>query len=321
MRWKAFYYFLFTIYTILILEHNLLVASVLRRYYNQLNFMRHVIFKKIVQAALREDIGTGDVTTRLTISPKRMSEANIFYKQRAVVCGLELARMVFQSLDPGITFSAHVREGELVRPGQRIVHLRGKSRAILTGERVALNFLSYLSAIATHTRDFCEAIKPSRAIILDTRKTTPTLRVLERYAVCVGGGKNHRFDLGEMALLKDNHRVLAARPGDLARVVRELHNKTHKPVEIEVDTLEEFKEVLAASPEMVLLDNMSVAEMRRAVKIVRSLPRGRRPLLEASGGVTLKRVKAIAQTGVDRISIGALTHSRSSIDVSLEITA
>jgi nicotinate-nucleotide pyrophosphorylase (carboxylating) len=283
--------------------------------------MRNKLFKQIVREALREDIGAGDVTTQLTISPRRVSEANIFYKQRSVVCGLELARMVFESLDSGILFDAHVKEGDVACAGERVVHLRGKSRAILTGERVALNFLSYLSAIATHTRDFCDAIRPSRAIILDTRKTTPTLRVLERYAVCVGGGKNHRFDLGEMALLKDNHRALAARPGDLARVVRELHQKTHKPVEIEVDTLEEFKEVLTAHPEMVLLDNMSVEDMKLAVRMVRKMPRSARPLLEASGGVNLKNVKAIARTGVDRISIGALTHSRFVIDVSLEITA
>jgi nicotinate-nucleotide pyrophosphorylase (carboxylating) len=282
--------------------------------------MRHKLFDQIVRAALREDIGTGDVTTHLTISPKRVSEANIFYKQPSVVCGLELARRVFQSLDPQIVFNAHVKEGDEVRVGERVVHLRGKSRAILTGERVALNFLSYLSAIATQTRDFCDAVKPSRVVILDTRKTTPTLRLLERYAVSVGGGKNHRFDLGEMAILKDNHRALAARPGNLARVVCELHQKTHKPVEIEVDTLEELKEVLTASPEMVLLDNMSVADLKKAVAIVRGLPRAKRPLLEASGGVTLKRIKAIARTGVDRISIGALTHSRSAIDISLEIT-
>jgi nicotinate-nucleotide pyrophosphorylase (carboxylating) len=135
----------------------------------------------------------------------------------------------------------------------------------------------------------------------------------------VGGGKNHRFDLGEMVIFKDNHRALAAKPGSLARVVRELHRKTSKSVEIEVDTLAELEEVLTASPELVLLDNMSVADLKRAVKIVKGLPRSRRPLLEASGGVTLKKIKAIARTGVDRISVGALTHTRSAVDVSLEI--
>jgi len=281
--------------------------------------MRKSIFKNIVRAALREDIGTGDVTTRLTIPPQQVSEAVILFKEKSVVCGLELAKLAFQSLEPGFIFHASVKDGDVVPAGKRVVHLRGKSRTILTAERVALNFLSYLSAIATHTREFCNAISPSPTIILDTRKTTPTLRVLERYAVCVGGGKNHRFDLGEMVIFKDNHRALAGKPGSLARVVCELHHKTTKSVEIEVDTLAELEEVLTASPEMVLLDNMSVAEMKRAVKIVRGLPRSRRPLLEASGGVTLKKIKAIAATGVDRISVGALTHTRSAVDVSLEM--
>jgi len=282
--------------------------------------MRQKVFKNIVRTALREDIGNGDVTTRLTIPPKQVSEAVIFFKERSVVCGLELAKLAFQSLEPGLKFRTTVKDGDVVPAGKRVVHLRGKSRTILTAERVALNFLSYLSSIATHTRAFCDAISPSRAIILDTRKTTPTLRVLERYAVSVGGGKNHRFDLGEMVIFKDNHRALVGKPGSLAQVVRALHRNSNKPVEIEVDTLAELEEVLTASPEMVLLDNMSVAEMKRAVKIVKGLPRSRRPLLEASGGVTLKNIKAIASTGVDRISVGALTHSRSAVDVSLEIT-
>jgi nicotinate-nucleotide pyrophosphorylase (carboxylating) len=277
------------------------------------------LFRNIVRAALREDIGSGDVTTRLTIPPQQVGEAVIIFKEKAVVCGLELARLAFQSLEPGFQFRATVKDGDRVPAGKRVVHLRGKSRTILTAERVALNFLSYLSAIATHTRDFCDAIRPSGAIILDTRKTTPTLRVLERYAVCVGGGKNHRFDLGEMVIFKDNHRALAAKPGNLARVVRELHQKTSKSVEIEVDTLAELEEVLTASPELVLLDNMSVPDLKRAVKMVKGLPRSHRPVLEASGGVTLKKVKAIARTGVDRISVGALTHTRSAVDVSLEV--
>jgi nicotinate-nucleotide pyrophosphorylase (carboxylating) len=281
--------------------------------------MRQKLFRNIVRAALREDIGSGDVTTRLTIPPKHVGEAVIIFKERSVVCGLELARLAFQFLEPGFAFRATVKDGDVVPAGKRVVYLRGKSRTILTAERVALNFLSYLSAIATHTRKFCDAISHSPAIILDTRKTTPTLRVLERYAVCVGGGKNHRFDLGEMVIFKDNHRALAAKPGSLARVVRELHRKTSKSVEIEVDTLAELEEVLTASPELVLLDNMSVADLKRAVKIVKGLPRSRRPLLEASGGVTLKKIKAIARTGVDRISVGALTHTRSAVDVSLEI--
>lgn len=273
----------------------------------------------IVRQALREDVGGGDITTLLTVSPNHRAEAEILFKDTAVVCGLDFAREVLHALDPKAIFTARFQDGDVVPAWTRVVHLRGKTRAILTAERVMLNFLSYLSAIAMQTRAFVDAVKPSKVMILDTRKTTPTLRMLERYAVRVGGGVNHRFDLNGMVLLKDNHRAFSRHFGSLTDMVHHIHRNTAKRVEIEVDTLREFEEVLRAKPEMVLLDNMSAADLKKAVRIVKKFPKKHRPLLEASGGVTLKNVRKIAQTGVDRISIGSLTHSRRSIDVSLEM--
>jgi nicotinate-nucleotide pyrophosphorylase (carboxylating) len=216
-------------------------------------------------------------------------------------------------------FRANVKDGERIKGGTVIITLQGKTRAILTGERVALNFLSYLSAIATKTHQYCDAIQPYEAQILDTRKTTPGFRAIERYAVRCGGGVNHRFSLNDMVLMKDNHRVISRQTERLSETVRRLHVKTHKKVEIEVDHLWELQEVLLAHPEMVLLDNMSVDELKKAVALTRKLCPQKKPLLEASGGITLKNIKQVAATGVDRISIGSLTHSRQAIDMTLEL--
>ncbi|MBF0122789.1 MAG: carboxylating nicotinate-nucleotide diphosphorylase [Candidatus Omnitrophica bacterium] len=274
--------------------------------------------KKIVRNALREDIGTGDVTTGLAVPAQLRANAVILFKEKAVVAGLEFAQEAFRALDPHCCFEMKHKDGDMVLAGTTVLGVKGKARAILTAERVALNFLSYLSSISTETRRYCDAIKPVKADILDTRKTTPGMRELERYVVRTGGGANHRFDLGEMVLLKDNHRAMN-RFGSLAEMVEDIRRRTHKPIEVEVDTINELEDVLRANPDMILLDNMSLAQLRRAVKIVHQLPRSRRPLLEASGGVTLKTVRAIAKTGVDRISVGALTHSRRAVDVSLEM--
>ena len=241
-------------------------------------------------------------------------------RQRAVVCGLEIVQRIFCLLDKSVRVSCVVGDGVRVKPGQVLLRISGRARGILTGERVALNFLGRLSGIATVTRSFTDAVRGTKAVILDTRKTTPGLRHLERYAVRVGGGQNHRFDLGEMVLVKDNHRALSASAdGGLAGMVRGLHHKTKKPVEVEVDTLKELEDVLRDPPGFVLLDNMSAVDLRKAVKMTALLPRARRPLLEASGGINLENVRAVAQTGVDRISIGALTHSAPCVDVSLEL--
>lgn len=273
----------------------------------------------IVKNALQEDLGTGDVTTSLCVPFHAKAEAVIVFRKRAVLAGLEFVRQTFRTLDPQCCFQTRYKDGDTVMQGARVIRIKGKARAILSAERVALNFIAYLSAVATETRRYCEAAKPAKVDILDTRKTTPGLRELERYAVRVGGGVNHRFDLGEMVLIKDNHRALHEH-ASLADLVYDIRRKTHRPIEVEVDRIAELRDVLSASPDMVLLDNMTLAQLRQAVRLVARLPRDKRPLLEASGGVTLRTVKSIARTGVNRISVGALTHSRQAVDVSLEIT-
>lgn len=274
---------------------------------------------KIVRLALKEDLGTGDITTSSLVPAGLRVEASILMRETSVVCGLDFVKRTFLALDRQADIVLLVPEGKKVKPGQVVARLKGKARAILSGERVALNFLGRLSGVATLTRTFVDAVRGTKAVILDTRKTTAGMRGLERYAVRLGGGANHRFDLGEMVLVKDNHRMLCGRFGSLAGMVRELRVKTDKPIEVEVDTLDELADVLREPPEMVLLDNMTPVNLRKAVMMVASLPKKQRPLLEASGGINVNNIAAIARTGVDRISIGALTHSARSVDVSLDM--
>ena len=274
--------------------------------------------KRIVREALREDIGAGDVTTAVVIPANARASADIIVREEAVICGVDVVREVFHAVDNKQVFRALCADGDLMSPGARIAHVSGPARGMLTAERVALNFLGRLSGIATLTRSFSDAVQGTGAVILDTRKTTPCLRALERAAVRAGGGMNHRFDLGSMVLVKDNHRVLAGMRMSLADMVRLIRRKTGKHVQVEVDTLEELADLLKCPPDMILLDNMSPAVMRQAVAMVRSLPQDKRPLLEASGGIGIKNIRAVALSGVDRISIGALTHSARSIDVSFE---
>ncbi len=273
-----------------------------------------------VKVALKEDIGTGDITTNILIPLGHQSRAVILSKEPAVVCGMVFVKEVFRQLDLKLRVVLNKKDGDHVHAGEVLVSLHGRTRTILTGERVALNYLSYLSGIATRTSVFCDAVKPYPVSIMDTRKTTPGWRLIERYAVTCGGGVNHRFGLGHMVLIKDNHRAVCARGVSLADVVRQLHRKTDKKVEIEVDSLAELEDVLDAVPEMVLLDNMSLADLKKAVRLTRNrFPGKQRPLLEASGGINIKNVRQVAKTGVDRISVGALTHSRKAIDMSLEV--
>ncbi|MBF0594706.1 MAG: carboxylating nicotinate-nucleotide diphosphorylase [Candidatus Omnitrophica bacterium] len=274
---------------------------------------------RIVRLALKEDTGSGDITTNNLVPADLRVEAVIVAREPLVICGLDLAEKALLSLDKDMCIVRALQEGAVVKAGAEIVVIRGKARAVLTAERIVLNLLGRLSGIATFTRAFTDAVRGTKAVILDTRKTTPGLRTLERYAVRTGCGKNHRFDLSEMVLVKDNHRVLSGMHGSLADMVGHLRRRTKKPIEVEVDTLEELADVLDNPPEMILLDNMSISQLRSAVKRVASMPAGRRPLLEASGGINLKNVCAVAKTGVDRISIGALTHSARCMDVSMEV--
>ena len=260
-----------------------------------------------VQAWLAEDVGDGDVTSRTLIDEVATCEAEIVLKQHGVICGLDAAAAVFDAL--GARLEPHAADGDVLEPGP-VAHVEGSARAVLAAERTALNLLGRLSGIATLTRRYVEAVEGTGATILDTRKTTPGLRELEKYAVACGGGTNHRRGLDDAILIKDNHLRLA---GPI-RVAVERAKATGLPVEVECETLDQTREAVAAGADRILLDNMTPAELREAVGLV-----GDDAELEASGGVTLDTVREIAETGVDFVSVGAITHSAPSLDVSLEI--
>ena len=270
-----------------------------------------------VKTALVEDVGSGDATTLGCIPTDLQCTANFLAKQDCTVAGLTLAETVLKELDPAVKFEVLIEDGSACKKGQIMAVAKGNARAIITGERVALNFLQHLCAIATTTQIFVKETEGTEAKILDTRKTTPGLRALEKYAVLCGGGSNHRFGLYDRVMIKDNHRELAAAEGvgGILRSVRSCRLAFPEiEVEVEADTLEEVQEALDAKADYILLDNMSNEEMSEAVRMT-----GSKCLLEASGGITVERVAEIAKTGVDYISVGALTHSAGSIDISLEI--
>ena len=267
--------------------------------------------ERIVLAALAEDVGQGDVTTDATVSPDALGTAELLVNEPGVVCGLRTAETAFRALDDEIRFEPLVRDGDIVDGRTAIAVVSGPQRAILTGERVALNFLGRLSGIATLTKGYVDAVEGTGVAILDTRKTTPGLRALEKHAVVSGGGRNHRFGLDDGVLVKDNHLRAA---GSIAKAVESLRAATVLPIEVECDTLEQVSEALDAGVDAILLDNMTLGELRAAVAL-----NGGRARLEASGGITLENVRAVAETGVDEISVGALTHSARSLDVSLEL--
>jgi nicotinate-nucleotide pyrophosphorylase (carboxylating) len=268
--------------------------------------------ERIVLAALAEDIGAGDVTTDATVPADAVGVADLLVKEAGVVCGARVAETTFRALDPDISFEVLASDGDVVDPPTVVARISGSERAILTGERVALNFLGRLSGIATLTRHYVDAIEGTGTAVLDTRKTTPGLRELEKYAVACGGGRNHRFGLDDAVLIKDNH-LRAAR--SVPAAVELVRAASALPIEVECDTLDQVAEALAVGVDAILLDNMSLDELREAVVLT-----GGRARLEASGGVTLDTIRAIAETGVDEISVGALTHSARSLDVSLELT-
>jgi nicotinate-nucleotide pyrophosphorylase (carboxylating) len=270
--------------------------------------------------ALTEDLGRGDITTRALFPKAVPAEAVITAKQAGVVAGLPVARAVFQQVDRRLKFRALVNEGERIKSGTVLAAIRGDGRSILTGERVALNFLQRLSGIATLTAQFVDAAKGAKVAILDTRKTTPGLRLLEKYAVRTGGGRNHRFGLYDAILIKDNHLALHGSLADAVRrakdrAPRRPHRQHRMAVEVEAATLAEVEAAVRAGADAILLDNMSLDQLRKAVRLS-----GGRAFLEASGGVTLANVRDVAATGVDAISIGALTHSAPALDLSLEVT-
>jgi nicotinate-nucleotide pyrophosphorylase (carboxylating) len=268
--------------------------------------------ERLAYAALAEDVGEGDVTTQAIVEPDATGAAEIVVREPGVVCGLAAAEAVFVALDPEIGVEPLVAEGDVVGSGTPVARITGPLRPILTGERTALNFVGRLSGIATLTRRYVDAVEGTGAAILDTRKTTPGLRELEKHAVAVGGGRNHRLGLDDGVLVKDNHLRAA---GSITEAVERLRAATHLEIEVECDTLEQVGEAVASGADAILLDNMALYELRAAVALVEGRAR-----LEASGGVTLDNVRAVAETGVDEISVGALTHSARSLDVSLELT-
>ena len=268
--------------------------------------------ERVVEAALAEDVGSGDVTTDATVDVDAVGTAELVTRSPGVVSGLEAAEAVFRALDPGIEFQRLVDEGQVLERPASVARVTGSLRAILTGERTALNLLGRLSGIATLTRSYVDAVAGTGVAILDTRKTTPGLRALEKKAVVSGGGRNHRFGLDDGVLVKDNHLRVT---DSVAEAVQRLRAVTDLPIEVECDTLDQVRDAVAARADAILLDNMGIDELRDAVALVDGRAR-----LEASGGVTLETVRAIAETGVDEISIGALTHSAPSLDVSLELT-
>jgi nicotinate-nucleotide pyrophosphorylase (carboxylating) len=256
---------------------------------------------------LAEDVGDGDLTSLAVIDEDATCTARLLVKETGVVCGLEVAGEVFDRL--GVTLEPLAADGDAVEPGP-VAHVEGPARGVLAGERLALNVVGRLSGIATLTRRYVEAVDGTGAVILDTRKTTPGLRAPEKHAVACGGGQNHRLGLYDGILIKDNHLRLA---GSLAEAVGRA-KESAVPVEVECDTLAQVREALAAGADSLLLDNMTVPQLREAVELS-----GGQARLEASGGVTLETVRAIAETGVDFISVGALTHSARALDVSLEV--
>jgi nicotinate-nucleotide pyrophosphorylase (carboxylating) len=275
--------------------------------------------RRLVELALQEDVGTGDLTSQAVI-PETLTGRGVFVARApGVVAGLPAAALVFATLDPRVQFEPLLADGDSVRPGSRLARVAGPMRSVLSGERTALNFLQHLSGVATQTRRYVEAVAGLRCQVLDTRKTLPGWRLLEKYAVRCGGGHNHRMGLFDGVLIKDNHlRALGLGQKEIRTAVeaaRRLHGPA-VPVEIEVDDLAELDEALRCGPDIVLLDNMPPEAMREAVRRRDAVaPRVR---LEASGGVTLATVRAIAETGVDRVSVGALTHSAPALDIALD---
>lgn len=283
--------------------------------------------RRLIKQALHEDLGTGDVTSRAVIPPRRRMCARIVAKAPGVVAGARVAQRVFQTLDRRIRCTIRRHEGQSVRAGQTILTVDGPARSILSAERTALNFLGHLSGIATLTHQYVQRVRGTKAAIFDTRKTLPGLRELEKDAVRVGGGQNHRPRLDVAVLIKTNHlRALSTQHTAPSHVIQDAVRQAKRRarrrfVEAEVANLAEFRAALAAQPDAVLLDNWRLAQIKKAVALRNSslITHHPSPLLEVSGGVTLHNVRAIARAGVDRISIGRLTHSAPALDVSLEV--
>lgn len=267
---------------------------------------------KIILTGLKEDMPFGDITTDNLIDDTSQSEALLIAKDTGIIAGIDIAKRVFEIMDKNVVFDKKSEDGQRVNPGDVIAQIKGNTRALLKGERTALNLLQHLSGIATKTWKLCEKIKGTKAKVVDTRKTTLGLRALEKYAVRVGGGYNHRFSLSDGVMIKDNH-IKAA--GGIKEVVKKIRKKIPHTIKIEVETetLEQVVEALEAGADIIMLDNMGVDKMRKAVKIING-----KAITEASGNVNSDTIAEIAEAGVDIVSVGSLTHSVSAFDISME---
>lgn len=271
-----------------------------------------ILVDEIITRALKEDIGTGDITTISTVPDDKMIKGKLIAKESGVICGINILREVFLKVDNKLNILMHVNDGSNVKSGDLLAEISGSASSILTGERVALNLIQRLSGISTKTSQLVDILKDTKTNITDTRKTTPGLRVLEKYAVKVGGGVNHRYNLSDGVLIKDNH--IAAAGGITNAVNAARKNAPHMlKIEVEVETLEQVDEALTAHADVIMLDNMSLETMKQAVDKING-----KALVEASGNMGDKDLKAIAATGVDLISIGALTHTVKAMDISLK---
>jgi nicotinate-nucleotide pyrophosphorylase (carboxylating) len=271
--------------------------------------------RQLIEMALQEDIGPGDITTENLVKPEYMGQGIVIAKESFVIAGLEVARQVFEYLDPKSLFSASHQDGDRVDIGGEILKIEGQLQALLKGERTALNFLQHLSGIATCVRSFVDTLQKRNVRLVDTRKTTPGLRVLEKYAVRVGGAHNHRMGLYDGVLIKDNHIAVC---GGIRESVDKIRGQVHQlvKIEVEVSSLAEVEEALKAGADIIMLDNMPINQIREAVTMVNG-----NALIEVSGSITEDNLQSLADTGVDIISSGALTHSAKSVDMSMTITA
>ena len=274
--------------------------------------------EELIERALDEDLAGGDVTSNALIPPRTQGKASFLVKARGILAGIDISRLVFNKTDPFLKFSTLITDGNRIKPGDVIATVEGDVTGILKGERTALNFLQHLSGIATQTSLYIDAVSGLPVKILDTRKTLPGLRILEKYAVSAGGGANHRMNLGDMVLIKDNHIAILRRRGlGIADIVLQARNKTPRNIKVEIETTSpiEAAQAAEAGADVVMLDNMSLDQMRQAVSLI-----GHKAIVEASGGVSLDNVRMIAETGVDWISVGALTHSARALDISMDLT-
>lgn len=271
----------------------------------------------LIRLALNEDIGNGDITTNALVPSDTQTTGRFVTRQKGVLAGIDLVKWVFEEIDSNILLDIKIEDGSILYPGDILAEIKGPASSILIGERTALNFIQRASGIASYTKKCCDEVKGTNVKILDTRKTLPGYRIIDKYSVLAGGGHNHRMGLYDQFLIKDNH--LASFDGNIIEAVTRSRDFADAPVEIEVENFEQLKLALKAKADIILLDNMSPQEMTKAVKIARDESSGDyKPELEASGGISFETLRTVAECGVDRISIGRLTHSVEALDIALE---